>query len=495
MRHTAQFVVALALAATVCVAASAATTGPGGWSDLGATGKAGLNGSVYALNADTFGGHVLFAGGAFTSAGGDPTISHLGAWNGTKWIAVGAPVLNGAVHAIAYNNGRVYAGGVFTNAGGDADADFLAVWDGSTWKPFCNAVGAAFNGNVVALKIIGSTLYIGGSFLDATGIKSADSLVACDLNTGTPQALGTQDGVTGSVYALAADSNGILYAAGAFINMGGNLAADHVAAFNGSAWSSMGSGPSNGGGPVQDIARSITAQGTNVYVGTDSLNIGGIAQADHVAKWNGSAWSAMGSSTDGANGWFPASATILGLATSGSRVFATGTFTDANGDPRADNIASFGGTSWHNVGSNGAGDGPWSGSGLALVAFGDDIVAGGSFTSAGGNRRAVGAASYPLVPDITAPKVTLYNIAPTLFKATQSTAVTYKLSEPAKVTFTLTKAGKKLRVFARTSPAGASKFQLAGRGLTPGGYRLAVVAVDVWGNHSASQWRAFRIIA
>ena len=68
----------------------------------------------------------------------------------------------------------------------------------------------------------------------------------------------------------------------------------------------LGTGPADGA--VDTFVRSLTANGTNVYVGTDAVNIAGIAQADHVAKWNGSAWSAMGSNTAGADGWFPASA-------------------------------------------------------------------------------------------------------------------------------------------------------------------------------------------
>ncbi len=89
------------------------------------------------------------------------------------------------------------------------------------------------------------------------------------------------------------DANGTLYAGGQFINMAGIPAADHVAAFNGT-WHAMGSGPSTGGGAVDDYVRSLASSGNDVYIGTDSLNVAGIAQADHVAKWNGSAWSALG---------------------------------------------------------------------------------------------------------------------------------------------------------------------------------------------------------
>ena len=277
--------------------------------------------------------------------------------------------------------------------------------------------------------------------------------------------------VSGGVYALTATSNGTLYAAGQFINMARNPAADHVAAYSGGSWHALGGGPALGGTPgsLDDYARSITARGTDVYVGTDSLNIGGIAQADHVARWDGSAWHAMGSATGGADGWLPKTAFIYALATSGARVFAAGSFQNANGDPRADMVAVFDGAAWHNVGSNGAGNGPWIGYSLALRAFGSLLYAGGNFTSAGGDRQAASIASYPLAPDTTPPKITAYSVAPGAFRAAQSATVSFRLSEPAQLAFTVKKkSGAKVKSFARKSTAGANRFRLAGRALKAG---------------------------
>ena len=164
MRHLSQVVGALTIAGFFALALSAAATpGPGGWDNLG-TGsdptKRALNGAVYALEADAPGG-VLYAGGAFTDAGGNPAADYVARWNGTTWAALGSSTLNGAVHAVARFGGKVYVGGVFTNAGGNANADFLAVWDGTTWGTVCTAPGSAITGNVSALEVIGSTLYVG----------------------------------------------------------------------------------------------------------------------------------------------------------------------------------------------------------------------------------------------------------------------------------------------------------------------------------------------
>ncbi len=390
----------VALAATVAVAPllPAVAVGPGGWDHVGvgaSPSSASLNGTVSALNTDKPG--VLYAGGNFTSAGGDTTARRIAAWDGSGWSALGdTPLTNGAVTAIAYHAGNVYVGGTFENAGGEGLADYLAVWDGSTWAPFCSSlVGPAFDDEVNALQIIGNTLYVGGAFHDAGGIDTADYLVACDLTTGQSRATVLPgDEFSGLVLALTADSQGTLYAGGRFNNLSDNLDADNVASYDGSTWEPM------GGAAIDSFVRGLAAHGTDVYVGTDSVNIAGIGDADHVARWDGTAWNAVGSNTAGDNGWFPATSFIYDLAMVGSVVVATGQFQDANATAAADNIAYFDGAKWRPIGSDGAGNGPFSGTGTALGITGGKVYVGGSFTSAGGDTLARFLGSYALrLPD------------------------------------------------------------------------------------------------
>ena len=376
---------AAALAAVAIMALSAglaSAQGPGGWDALGNGGLAGtrsLNGAVRALHAD--GPGLLYAGGSFTDAGGNASADYIATWNGFAWGAL--PGMTAGVQAIAAHNGKVYAGGFFVNAGGNGAADFLAVWDGATWAPFCGT----FGGNVDALQIIGSTLYVGGEFQDAASIPEADYLVACDLDSGGASAVIEEDESHGIVYALAADSAGVLHAGGTFIDMDGILAADYVAALDGSGWHALGTSA------VTGTVRGLAASGTDVYVGSDGSNIAGIAQADHVAKWNGADWSALGSDAAGTNGWFQTPSFVFeDMAVAGSQLFVTGTFLDAGGDPAADHVASFDGA-WHPVGSNGAGDGPLNSLGLAVAIQGARLFVGGNFTSAGGDPKAQFAAS------------------------------------------------------------------------------------------------------
>jgi hypothetical protein len=387
---------ALLLSLGVCLALSAlalaTATAPGGWGHLGSTGP-GLNGHVTAMNADTPG--ALYLGGTFTNAGGIAAADRIVKWNGTNWNALGAtPLGNGSVFAIETHAGKVYAGGTFVNAGGKAAADYLAVYDGVSWKPFCNATAkpafAAAGLQVRALQVVGPTLYVGGTFQNANGDKRADYLIACDLATGTASATVDTDGdFTGAVYSLAATTDGTLYAGGTFTNLDGVATADGVASYKGS-WQGLGTTAIGG------IVRDLHAKGMNVYVSSDGLNIGGIAQADHLVRWDGTSYSAVGANGAGTNGYFPATAYINALATTGSLLFAAGSWQNADGKPTGDVVASFKGGRWQPLGSNGAGGGPWVGEAQALAVLGGRLYAGGAFTGAGGDKKANFAASKAL---------------------------------------------------------------------------------------------------
>jgi hypothetical protein len=341
--------------------------------------------------------NTMYVGGSFTNAGGIPAADRIAKWNGNAWSAIGPAIANnGSVFAIAVHDGKVYAGGNFTDAGGEPTADYLAVFDGVSWEPFCNAGGVpAFDLQVLALQVIDSNLYVGGTFQNANGIPSADYLVACDLNSGSPHS--TVDGggdFTGPVYDLATTSDGTLYAGGNFINLDGVVTADHVASYKG-AWSGLGSTPIGG------TVRGLHANGMDLYVSSDGSNIGD-PRSDHLVKWNGSEYSPVGSDNTGANGYFPPSATVNEITMSGSLLFAAGSWQNANGAPTGDMIAYFNGTIWRPLGTNGASppNGALNANTEGLAVFGGQLYAGGTSTNAGGDSKANFAASRSLrLPD------------------------------------------------------------------------------------------------
>ena len=85
-----------------------------------------------------------------------------------------------------------------------------------------------------------------------------------------------------------------LYAGGDFTTAGG-VTANYIAKWDGSAWSALGSGMS----ATMRCVYALAVSGTDLYAGGDFTTAGGVP-ANHIAKWDGSAWSALGSGMRGA---------------------------------------------------------------------------------------------------------------------------------------------------------------------------------------------------
>ncbi|OAI56761.1 hypothetical protein AYO49_00600 [Verrucomicrobiaceae bacterium SCGC AG-212-N21] len=166
-------------------------------------------------------------------------------------------------------------------------------------------------------------------------------------------------GASSSVSALVVDGSGNLFIGGSFAVVG-TVAATRIAKWNGSAWSALGSGMD---GHVQALAVS----GNDLYAGGYFTTAGGVS-ARRIAKWNGSAWSALGSGMI---------SPVYALAVSGSDLYAAGNFTTAGG-VSANYVAKWNGSAWSALSTGMNSDVK------ALAVSGSDLYAGGYFTTAGG---------------------------------------------------------------------------------------------------------------
>ena len=110
---------------------------------------------------------------------------------------------------------------------------------------------------------------------------------------------------------------------GWFTDAGDVAAADHIAKWNGTAWSALGTG-------LNGIVKAIAVSGSDVYVGGWFTDAGDVAVADHIAKWNGTAWSALGTGLN---------STVNAIAV--GTLYVGGWFTDAGGVAAADYIAKW----------------------------------------------------------------------------------------------------------------------------------------------------------
>jgi len=280
---------------------------PGDENWMGIFGPQGIGGTVRAMATDGSGN--LYAGGDFFVAG-RVQADNIARWDGSSWSALGRG-MDGSVRALAVDDsGNLYAGGEITIAGG-VQASHIARWDGRAWS----ALGSGLDGTVLALAVDGSgALYAGGAFQIA-GQQQAKRVARWNGS-----AWGRLDrGMDDIVNALAVDSGGNLYAGGPFHNAGG-LPARHIARWDGTAWSALGSVMSG-----VDYARvdALALDGSaNLYAGGYFVAAGGVL-ANHIARWDGSAWNALGSGM---------SARVYALAVDGGEsLYAGGQFQRAGG--------------------------------------------------------------------------------------------------------------------------------------------------------------------
>lgn len=151
------------------------------------------------------------------------------------------------------------------------------------------------------------------------------------------------------VNAAVADASGSLYIAGNF-NMVGDTAAEHVAKWDGKRWSALGTGMIS---PVHALA-----------VADSGLYAGGYRE---LSQWNGASWTGVGPTLNGS---------VYALVAVGDVLYAAGTFSSA-GTTRVSRIAKWDGVGWAPLGE-GLDD-----AGYALAVSGGNLYVGGAFTHAG----------------------------------------------------------------------------------------------------------------
>ena len=361
------------------------------------------------VSALAMSGNDLYAGGSFTAAGGNMAVN-IAKWNGSNWSALAQGIgPDGYVTALAVSGSDLYAGGYFTMAGGTA-ATNIAKWNGSSWNALAQGIGP--DGYVSALAMLGNDLYAGGFFTTAGGTAATN---VAKWNGSTWSALGS--GIGGGVSALAVSGSEV-YTGGEF-ETAGDIAADNIAKWDGNRWRALGEGldvsyPHHGDGtPAATPVLALATSGSDLYAGGAFTTDGGSA-ADFIAQWDGSSWSTLahranatvsaltmsGIELYAAGGYFTTDSTkvnyvaqwdgsswtllasaVVGrvdaLAASANDLYAGGQFTTVSGITTA-NIAKWNGSSWTPLGSGIEGDV------YALALSGTDLYAAGYFSTAGG---------------------------------------------------------------------------------------------------------------
>jgi len=263
---------------------------------------------------------------------------------------------------------ELYAGGGFSFRNPSSELiSYLAKSNGSQWSPVIAAGAPA--APVLALAVFDSSLYVGGSFQFAAGVTvngifKVDGSAISAVGTGLGSTFGS-----GTVYAMAVRGSD-LFVGGSFTTAGGG-GANNIAKWDGSAWSALGTG-------VGSTVQALAVMGEDLYAGGGFTTAGGAA-ASLVAKWNGIGWSALGA---GVNHTTSSARTVNALAVSGTDLYAGGLFNQAGG-ASANSIAKWNGSSWSSLGTGiDTGGASTTVDALAVDANGQLLV-GGLFTYAG----------------------------------------------------------------------------------------------------------------
>jgi len=179
---------------------------------------------------------TIFIGGYFDAAGGSTNCKNIAYYNGSNWAPLSTG-LNGTVRALRFTpDGRLLIGGTFTNADG-TNGDYICWWNGSAFKSFTDLGATEISGFVWSIDINpAGTIIIGGQFVNAGGDINADGIAAWRGNNwGSLEAGGLSGGYLYNVYKVRCASNGDIYASGTFTTAG-NLKVDRMARSVGGAW-------------------------------------------------------------------------------------------------------------------------------------------------------------------------------------------------------------------------------------------------------------------
>ncbi len=294
-------------------------------------------------------GPALYAGGQFTTAGGTAA-TNIAKWNGTAWTAVGGGV-NGTVFSMTTHDdgtgSALFASGSFTQAGGGG-ASRIAKWNGTAWSTLSSGMNGSATMALASWNDgTGQALFVGGNFTTAGGV-SCYKLAKWSGGAWTPLGggVGLPPPAAPIINALAVYDDGTgpaLFATGQNFSTvdGQTVPANQIVKWDGTAYTGLGSGINAGG---HALAVFNDGTGPALYVGGTFVVAGGVA-ASRIARWDGESWSGVGGGVDG-----DVTALTVFDDGNGPALYVGGEFMNAGGVPAA-GIAKWDGTAWSALGS------------------------------------------------------------------------------------------------------------------------------------------------
>jgi hypothetical protein len=237
----------------------------------------------------------------------------------------------------------------------------IARWDGAAWHP----VGEGFTKTAYALTVYNGSLYAGGE-LDVSGQRDVSCIARWDGTqwVALPGGGFTRTSQAPLVRAMAVHE-GRLIVVGGFNHVGG-LPANNIAAWDGSAFTTFGTGLNN-------YARAVTSHAGEIVVGGD-FTVAGERSVSRLARWNGTSWLPVGPAANNQG----VSDIVRALASRDGTLYIGGQFSRAGTNFTASGFVGLNTSGWVR---------PFGGVGgyvHALHNAPEGLVVAGSFSSVGG---------------------------------------------------------------------------------------------------------------
>lgn len=320
-------------------------------------------------------GTSLIVAGEFDTVG-DVQTDSVAAFHNGEWTALAQGTTNWRISTLGDfdldgsgpGGRKLLAAGQFTQIGGTS-ARVLAYRDDSSWYQFPGVDVVTFQGDRLINSICefdedgpqgpkAPALFVGGAFILASGASNTNGIAKWDGAAWQPVGGGiSQTGVsTPTVYAMCVfddDGSGphlpALYVAGRF-DFAGNVNAKHIAKWDGSTWTALRGG-------LQDYATCLCTfdtdrEGPNppeLYVGGRFHQAGQVPTvgASKVARWNGLRWAGLGAGLN----VYPSAMSLFdpdGRGPQPLALYVGGEFTTA-GSLTAPGLARWDGQSWQGL--------------------------------------------------------------------------------------------------------------------------------------------------
>ncbi|MBL7998410.1 MAG: T9SS type A sorting domain-containing protein [Candidatus Kapabacteria bacterium] len=300
----------------------------------------------------------IYIGGFFRSFAGILCNSII-MWDGGLWQAVGGGVTSasgnnaGTVSAITVDTkGMVYVGGIFERAGSNPTNN-IAQWNGKVWLALDDGV----TGSVNALAALGDKVYVGGNF----SVGSAVNIAEWDGSKWNMM----KNITSGAVNAIVASGTSI-YIGGAFKTIDA-VTVNNIAQWNEAtkSWTPLGAGLSNQGSSTSSVkCLQLTTSG-DLLAGGD-FELSGTTQVRNIAIWNGSVWAMFAGGTNGS---------ITALYYDNGKLYVSGGFDEVGtSKKKLIYLARFDGTEWSGMDNDNV-----NGTAAAFADFNGNILMGGTF--------------------------------------------------------------------------------------------------------------------